>query len=48
MKVAAHPDFAVRIEKQLEPLKKADPEFWEQSLGRARDELGSSTGGNKP
>jgi hypothetical protein len=46
MRLAANPEFSARIEKQLEPLKEADPELWQQSLANARSELGSSRDGN--
>jgi hypothetical protein len=42
MRLAVNPEFAARMEKQLAPLKQADPELWEQSLARAREELGRS------
>lgn len=42
MKLAANPEFAARIEKQLEPLKRADPELWNESLANAKNELRSS------
>jgi len=46
MRLAASPEFAARIEKQLDPLKNADPELWKQSLAKARDEIGTSPDGN--
>ena len=42
LRLAANPELAARIEKQLEPIKKADPELWGQSLAKAKREFGSS------
>jgi hypothetical protein len=45
MRLAANPEFASRIEKQLEPIKNADPELWDQVFAQARNELGNSADG---
>lgn len=39
MRLALNPDFAAHIEKQLAPLKEADPELWNQSLAKAKEDL---------